>query len=106
MLGEAALLELCGLSEERELGRWKHVRPSHSIFVLVYGQMGMRQDADTSSLTGALPPELILTAPSVPVAVAAAAVALDCGVAGTASEPGATFGAWRWRLSDGSLMAL
>jgi hypothetical protein len=43
-------------------------------------------------LIGPAPTELLLTAPSVQVAVAAAAVALDCGVAGEANEPGATLG--------------
>ena len=90
LIGESALIELCAHAEEREIGRYKSVRPSLSIFVLAYGALELQQAS--ASLCAEAPHELVITAPSVPVAVAATAVALDCGVAGEASVPGATLG--------------
>ena len=91
LLPEAALQRLAASALEKECRKYQSLRPAQSIFVLVFGQLGVQQGGYIP-LTTDMPPELIVTAPDLITAAAATAVAIDGAVAGIVSEPGATVG--------------
>ena len=91
MLSDDALVRVGAAAVERELKTYQSIRPTLSIFVLVYGSLTLQHES-AIVLTSQMPPELLATAPSIPVLTAATAIASDAGVAGSVNEPGATLG--------------
>lgn len=90
-LPEAALQRLAASAVEKECKKYHALRPTRSVCVLVQGSFANKEGSHIA-LTGPMPPELLATAPDPATATAAGAIALECAVAGEASEGGATLG--------------
>ena len=89
-MSELQLSRLAAAAVEKSATRYQALRPTHSLYVLVYGAVESVNEADDPRHV--LPPELLHTAPDPLTAAAAAAVAADAAFAGKASEAGATVG--------------